>query len=137
MKKRIIPIILTILAVLIIGISVWYLNKPKESLENGEITVILYNKEKEEVERKNIEFTEGDTFITLLESNFDIVINDGMIHKINSLEAYDTKQEFIKIYIGCKPSNKGVKLILPSNGKIYRFVIEETSNTGNLTDEFC
>ena len=33
--------------------------------------------------------------------------------------------------------NKGIKLIVPTNGTIYRFVIEETSNTGNLTDEFC
>lgn len=137
MKKRIIPIICTVVALLIIGISVWYLNKPNETAENGEITIILYNKEKEEVENKKIEFAKGDTFVNILEENFDIVIKDGMLHKINSLEAYDTKEEFIKIYIDCKPSNKGIKLIVPTNGTIYRFVIEETSNTGNLTDEFC
>lgn len=137
MKKRIIPIICTAVALLIIGISVWYLNKPNETAENGEITIILYNKEKEEVENKKIEFEKGDTFVNILEENFDIVTKDGMLHKINSLEAYDTKEEFIKIYIDCKPSNKGIKLIVPTNGTIYRFVIEETSNTGNLTDEFC
>lgn len=137
MKKRIIPIICTVVALLIIGISVWYLNKPNETAENGEITIILYNKEKEEVENKKIEFAKGDTFVNILEENFDIVTKDGMLHKINSLEAYDTKEEFIKIYIDCKPSNKGIKLIVPTNGTIYRFVIEETSNTGNLTDEFC
>ena len=86
---------------------------------------------------KKIEFAKGDTFVNILEENFDIVTKDGMLHKINSLEAYDTKEEFIKIYIDCKPSNKGIKLIVPTNGTIYRFVIEETSNTGNLTDEFC
>lgn len=137
MKKRIIPIICTAVALLIIGTSVWYLNKPNETAENGEITIILYNKEKEEVENKKIEFAKGDTFVNILEENFDIVTKDGMLHKINSLEAYDTKEEFIKIYIDCKPSNKGIKLIVPTNGTIYRFVIEETSNTGNLTDEFC
>lgn len=137
MKKRIIPIICTVVALLIIGISVMYLNKAKETTENGEITIILYNKEKEEVENKKIEFAKGDTFVKILQDNFNIEINDGMVLKINSLEAYDTKEEFIKIYIDCKPSNKGIKLILPTNDTIYRFVIEETSNTGNLTDEFC
>ena len=96
MKKRIIPIICTVVALLIIGISVWYLNKPNETAENGEITIILYNKEKEEVENKKIEFAKGDTFVNILEENFDIVTKDGMLHKINSLEAYDTKEEFIK-----------------------------------------
>ena len=67
MKKRIIPIICTVVALLIIGISVWYLNKPNETAENGEITIILYNKEKEEVENKKIEFAKGDTFVNILE----------------------------------------------------------------------
>lgn len=137
MKKKIIPIICTIVALVIIVFSIWYLNKPTRTNENGEITIILLNKDKSEIESKKIEILEGDTFLELLEENFEIVVENGMILKINSLEAYNTKEEFIKIYIDCKPSNKGVKLILPENGVTYRFIIEETSISGNLTNEFC
>ena len=137
MKKRLLPIICTIVALVIIGFSVWYLNKPTTTNENGEITVILLNKDKVEIESKKIEIFEGDTFLKLLEENFEIIVENGMILKINSLEAYNTNEEFIKIYIDCKPSNKGVKLILPENGVTYRFIIEETSINGNLTNEFC
>ena len=136
MNKKIFPIIITIIAIFVLGISIYYVNKPVEADTKGEITVILIDKSLNEVDNKKIKFEEGSTFVELLENNFDVVIEDGMLLKIDSLEAYNTEKEFIKIYIECDPSNKGVKLITPKDGTIYRFVIEEVKTSG-YDGKFC
>lgn len=137
MKKRVLPIILTVVAILVICLTFYYMNKPAKSSDDGEITIILLDKEFNELSKKNIKFVKGDSLFGLLQKNYDIIEENGMILKIDNLEAYDTAKEFIKIYINCDASYKGVKLIVPKDGNVYRFIIEITSSNGSLNDKFC
>lgn len=136
MKKKILPIVITIIALIVLGVSIYYINKPTVTDTRGEITIILIDKDLNEIDNKKIKFEEGNTFVELLNNNYDIVVEDGMLLKIGSLEAYNTEKEFIKIYIECDPSNKGIKLMTPKNGTTYRFVIEEVKASGYDT-KFC
>lgn len=130
MKKRILPIILTVVALTIIVLMVFLINKQNVSKTSGKIKISLYKDELTLLEEKEISFTEDDTFFKLLEENYDIEMRGSLLIKINDLYAPNTAYEFIKIYVNDSPSKYGVKQMKLIDNQTVKFIIEKTYEQG-------
>jgi len=136
MKKRIIPIILTVFAVFLIILMNVIIKENSKASNKGKITISLYTSDLMLIEKKTIAFNEDDTFFKLLNSNYNIEMDGSLLIRINDLYAKDIEDEFIKIYVNCKASSYGVKMMKLNDGDNIVFVIEKT-RSGNFDNEFC
>lgn len=96
--------------------------REKKAEEPGEIEIILVDESKEVISQKKHSFNQGDTLEKILNENYDIIIDKGMITKIDSIVTPDTSQYFIKIYCNDSMSTKGIKTMVINNGDVIKFV---------------
>lgn len=136
MKKKIVPLILsTIVVIIMIGLMV-FIYYGKKTTDNGIITIYLYSEEKELISQKDISFTNNQTFYELLNENYEIEMRGTMLVKIDSLEARNTSEKFIKIYYNNAASNYGVMQLEIHDQDEIIFIIEKTKTNGDYNEEF-
>lgn len=109
-------IIFSLIAIIILVVSIVYINIPKKDETN--INVIVEIIKDDRIEYTDIIITNG-SLVDSLNENFEIVIENGMIKKIDFLEAYNTSEYFIKINVNDVFSLKGINnIILEEDDKI-------------------
>ncbi len=112
-------ILLTIISVVIIISTLIFLNYNKD-ITNEEVNVVVELVKDERIEEFNIKVLD-QSFVESINENFDVVIKNGMITKINFLEA-DGSDYFIQININGNFSNKGINKIEVSNNDKISFI---------------
>ncbi|MGM9899501.1 MAG: DUF4430 domain-containing protein [Bacilli bacterium] len=136
MKKKIIPLILSIIVVAIMIGLIIFIYHGKKTTTSGWITIYLYTEERELISQKELSFTNNQTFYELLNENYDIEMRGTMLVKIDSLEAHNTSEKFIKIYHNNVSSKYGVMQLEMHDQDEIVFIIEKTKINGDYNEEF-
>lgn len=125
-KNLIIKIILSVIAVGIIALSVYFLKDSFKPDYDGVIIVEVINLDNEVVKTKEITFKENDELTILIENNFNnVTYQNGMIM---SIEDYNTPADwstFISIYVDNKMSEVGLSDIDFKDGTKISLIITE------------
>ena len=122
MSNKTIKILLTVLGIIILGVSFYYIYKSARTSTSGEITIIVVDETGTEIINDLQSFDKGKTMMDILEANYDIEVDNGFLIRIESVEARDRKIAFIQILINDKPSPKGIKQMIFSDGDIIKFI---------------
>ncbi len=126
MKKILIMIVSTVIAIGVIIGSYVLIAKPFEAKYDGNITVEVLDLEGNTIKSKEIGFIEGDTLVSLVEANFDnVLIKDGMIMNIEDYETPSDWSTFLSIYVDNEMSMVGILDIVFKDGTIISFRITE------------
>lgn len=126
MKKILIMIVSTVIAIGVIIGSYFLIAKPFEAKYDGNITVEVLDLKGNTIKSKEIGFIEGDTLVSLVEANFDnVLIKDGMIMNIEDYETPSDWSTFLSIYVDNEMSMVGILDIVFKDGTIISFRITE------------
>ena len=125
MKKYGLKIILSLIALLIVFLVIK--GTKTENSDDGVITIVVINEEKEEVVRQDLKFSKDDTLEDLLIADFDVKIQGGMLIAIEGVEA-DTKEYFLKIYINDVAANYGIRQINLKNKDVIKIVYSKVGD---------
>lgn len=119
-------IVMTILALAILGIGIFLVSNSFTSSIDGKINVTLVDIEGSTIKEKEIPFNKGDKLVTLLEENFDhVVVDNGMLLSIDSFTTPADFSEFIAIYVDNKMSEVGILDIEFVDGTNISFIMTE------------
>lgn len=117
-KRKIVSILLLIVAILCIVFAMCYINSPHKAVSNGIVKVELIDISGEIVNSKKIEFNDDDTLPSLLETNFsNVKIKDGMLLNIDNYVTPDDWSEFISIYVNGQMNQVGINEIKLANNE--------------------
>lgn len=125
--KRTFTIILSIFAIIGIGVSSYYIYRHYEPENGGVISIEIIELDGTLANKKSIEFEDGDSLVTLLNENFEnVVIETGMIMSIDSLTTPADWSTFICIYVDNEMSQVGILDIEFENGTLISFIDTKT-----------
>ena len=125
-KKLAIYIPLTIISIIILVASYFFIYKKYISKEEGKIEVVLVDLDGTVVSEKEIEFKKNDTLEKLLKENYsNVVIKDGMLMSIDKFTTPTDWSRYISIYVDDEISNYGVLDIKFIDGTKISFVMVE------------
>lgn len=100
--------------------------QPNKTDVEGEVTIKVANLSGEIIQEKIIEYEAGATLKGLLEDNFaNVVVESGLLMKIESLETPSDWSTYICIYINGEVSAVGLLDIVLVEGTIYTFKLTE------------
>ena len=125
MKNNITKIILTVIALIIIGLTIWYMYSNGGSNEKGEITIVVIDETGTKIINEEISYDNRTTMYAILDDNYDIEVESGFLVRIENVEARNRQVAFIKIWINDIPSQKGVMQMEFNDGDIISFVYTE------------
>jgi len=125
MKNNITKIILTVIALIIIGLTIWYMYSNGGSNEKGEITIVVIDETGTKIINEEISYDNRTTMYAILDDNYDIEVESGFLVRIENVEARNRQVAFIKIWINDIPSQKGVMQMKFNDGDIISFVYTE------------
>ena len=123
-------LLLTALAVGILGLAIYLYKDSIKTDSEGEITIIVVNDKKLEVVNEKVKFYPEDNLGKLLENNFEVIVENKMLLSIEGVYA-DTKQYFLKIYINCRVANYGISDIKLNDGDEIRIIY---TKVGDFSD---
>lgn len=125
-KKLAIYIPLTIISIIILVASYFFIYKKYITKEEGKIEVVLVDLDGTVVSEKEIEFEKNDTLVKLLKENYsNVVIEDGMLMSIDNFTTPTDWSRYISIYVDDEISNYGVLDIKFIDGTKISFVMVE------------
>ena len=125
-KKLAIYIPLTIISIIILVASYFFIYKKYVSKEEGKIEVVLVDLDGTVVSEKEIEFEKNDTLEKLLKENYsNVVIKDGMLMSIDNFTTPTDWSRYISIYVDDEISNYGVLDIKFIDGTKISFIMVE------------
>lgn len=127
-KYFLIKIISTIIVLGIIAGCVFVIFQSQAS--TGKVTIEIVGLENNILDTKELEFSINQTLIELLEDNYQIIIEKGMLIKIDDLHTLDTTKEFIKIYVNDQTSLSGITSITLKDGDKISFILTATYQYG-------
>ena len=125
MNKHIIKIVLTVIALFILGVAIYYVYNGTGTKEEGNITIIVVDETGTEIINDDISYNEGTTMLTILNENYDVEVDNGFLIRFETLEARDPQIAFIKIYIDDQASQRGVGQMKFKDGNTIKFVYTE------------
>lgn len=118
MKNKIICSILAIIAIVAI---IFFLNIDKK--EETDLPYMVYVELRNDENGVIHELTiDNESLVEALDKQFDIIIKDGMLLKIDFLESLDTSNYFIKIEVNGSFSTKGINNIVLKNNDRISFI---------------
>lgn len=124
MKKK--KVLGSILVVAILAIVLIVPNMLSKSKKAGTIDVIVEDVNKEVIKQKSIDFQKDEKCSEVIQNNFDnVLIENGMILNIESLETPEDWSEFICIYVNDEMSQVGIEDIVLEDGMKISFVMTE------------
>lgn len=125
-KKLALYISLTIISVIVLVCSYFFIYKEFVTKEEGKIEIILVDLDGTIVSEKEISFKKNDTLEKLLKENYDnVVIEDGMLMSIDNFTTPSDWSSYISIYVNEKMSEAGVLGIEFTDGTKISFVMVE------------
>ena len=128
MKKKMIYIVSSVFALVVLIFAFLILQNGLLSKSDGTVEISLINDKKEIVDSKEIDFKNGDSLVSILEKNFDTFdFSDGYVKAIGTLEEYytDDGMFYISILVNNEYSDTGISLIELEDGMEISFVMEE------------
>ncbi len=137
MKKKILPIILSIFVLVIMALLIVIINNRDNIDSDIEVTIALYSEEKDLISRKEIKTKKECNFLDLLKANYEIEMRGTLLVRIDSLFTPNTNEKFIKIYHNCAPSTYGVGQMKIQDQDEIIFIIEEVKTSGDFNAKFC
>ena len=124
MKKK--KVLWSILVVAILAIVLIVPNMLSKSKKAGTIDVIVEDVNEEVIKQKSIDFQKDEKCSEVIQNNFDnVLIENGMILNIESLETPEDWSEFICIYVNDEISQVGIEDIVLEDGMKISFVMTE------------
>ncbi|MDO4481093.1 MAG: DUF4430 domain-containing protein [Erysipelotrichaceae bacterium] len=124
MKKK--KVLWSILVVAILAIVLIVPNMLSKSKKAGTIDVIVEDVNEEVIKQKSIDFQKDEKCTEVIQNNFDnVLIENGMILNIESLETPEDWSEFICIYVNDEMSQVGIEDIVLEDGMKISFVMTE------------
>lgn len=124
MKK--LKIVLSVVALSLLVLCFGVMSSSFNAFDKGTIEVEVVDLNQTIIESKDISFEEGDNLVSLIEDHFDnVVMDNGMIMSIESLETPEDYSVFISIYVDDKMSEVGLKDIEYKDGTKISFVLTE------------
>ena len=122
-KKKVLWSILVVAILAIVLIVPTMLSKSKKA---GTIDVIVEDVNEEVIKQKSIDFQKDEKCSEVIQNNFDnVLIENGMILNIESLETPEDWSEFICIYVNDEMSQVGIEDIVLEDGMKISFVMTE------------
>lgn len=124
MKKK--KVLWSILVVAILAIVLIVPNMLSKSKKAGTIDVIVEDVNEEVIKQKSIDFQKDEKCSEVIQNNFDnVLIENGMILNIESLETPEDWSEFICIYVNDEMSQVGIEDIVLEDGMKISFVMTD------------
>ena len=124
MKKK--KVLWSILVVAILAIVLIVPNMLSKSKKAGTIDVIVEDVNEEVIKQKSIDFQKDEKCTEVIQNNFDnVLIENGMILNIESLETPEDWSEFICIYVNDEMSQVGIEDIVLEDGMKISFIMTE------------
>lgn len=136
MKTNTLKILLSLVAIVIVVLTLHWINASRGASQDGVITIIVINDKKETIIEDDIAYeaqTEDGkktTIRMILEEHYDIEVRQGMLVRIEDVEA-DTREYFIKIWINCKQAQYGIDQMPFEDGDIIHFIY---TKVGDMSD---
>lgn len=125
MNKNFKKVLVTVVAAIVLVVGVFVIKDNFTSTAVGKIQVELVDLEGN-ARTKSIAFEEGDTLVSLIESNYEnVVIEDGMIMTIEDFTTASDWSTFISIYVNDEMSMVGIKEIEFTDGTKISFIMTE------------
>ena len=119
-------IIISIVGVAALITAVVFTLKGFASNSDGTITVEVVALDGSIIRSENIEFSEGDTLVALIEENFDnVVVDQGMIMSIEDYVTPSDWSTFLSIKVDDVESMVGITSITFTDGTKISLVITE------------
>lgn len=119
-KDLLFKIIISIVALAIIIGAFFIVYKRQESVESGQVTIEIIDKDNEIVDTKNVYFKAKETMFEIVTKEFDIQYEKSslgrFITKVGPIEASLNSDYFIQISVDDKISSTGIDGIKPVDG---------------------
>ena len=120
MKNK--KVLWAILAVIVIAAAYIVIAKPFTPKGDGSITVKVTDIDQKLIKEKKIVYKTGDKLTDLVSNNFDkVLIKDGMLMNIESLETPSDWAQFIAILINGEMAMEGIETLPYKNGDVLEF----------------
>lgn len=97
-----------------------YINQPAKTTNSGEVTIIVES-DSTNINRK-IKFEKGSNLYKILEDNFKIVVDDGVLLEIEDVKT-DFVNDYLAIYVNDEYAQFGIMKLIPEDGDIIKFVV--------------
>ena len=126
MSKKFKKIVLTIISLLVLVLGSLYLTNNFTSKTQGDVLIELIDIEGNISDSRQIEYQEGDTLVSLVESNYDnVLIENGMLMTIEDFETASDWSTFISIYVNDEMSMVGINDIKFDDNTKVSFIMTE------------
>ena len=126
MSKKFKKIVLTIISLLVLVLGSLYLTNNFTSKTKGDVLIELIDIEGNISDSRQIEYQEGDTLVSLVESNYDnVLIENGMLMTIEDFEIASDWSTFISIYVNDEMSMVGINDIKFDDNTKVSFIMTE------------
>ena len=126
MSKKFKNIVLTIISLLVLVLGSLYLTNNFTSKTKGDVLIELIDIEGNTSDSRQIEYQEGDTLVSLVESNYDnVLIENGMLMTIEDFETASDWSTFISIYVNDEMSMVGINDIKFDDNTKVSFIMTE------------
>ncbi len=120
MKNK--KVLWAILAVIVIAAAYILIAKPFTPKGDGSITVKVTDIDQKLIKEKKIVFKTGDKLTDLVKNNFsNVVIDNGMLMKIESLDTPSDWAQFIAIWTNGKLAEVGIETLPYADGDVLEF----------------
>ena len=129
MKNK--KILWAVLAVIVIAAAYILIAKPFTPKGDGSITVKVTDIDQKLIKEKKIVYKTGDKLTDLVSNNFDkVLIKDGMLMNIESLETPSDWAQFIAILINGEMAMEGIETLPYKNGDVLEFRMTVNEHAG-------
>lgn len=119
MKKIIFKVIISIIALAVLGTAIYFVTKAFEPKSDGTIVVEVIDLDGQTIKSKEIEFVVGDELTVLIQENFaNVTYDDGMIVSIENYTTPSDWSTFLSLYVDDEMSMVGLAQVEFKDGTI-------------------
>lgn len=122
MSNKLKKILLTIISIIVIGVSYYLITKPKQVDTSGEVTIIVIDETGTKVINEVIPFDEGQTMMDLISEKYDIEVSNGFLIRFEDVYAPNRFEAYIQIFINEVSAQKGLIQLEFKDGDVISFV---------------
>lgn len=127
MNRKIWTLILSVVAVIVLGLGVYLITNTTKATSDGEVTIIFETIDEEKVE-KVVTFKQGDSLHQLICDSFNnVVFDNGFLSAIESYVTPADYQTFICLYVNGNVSSVGIDSIELEDNMVILLKVEKNT----------
>lgn len=127
MNKKIWTLILSVIAVVVLGVGVYLITSSSKATSAGEVTIIFETIDEEKTE-KVITYQEDDSLHQLICESFNnVVFTNGMLMAIESYVTPENYETFICVYVNGETSMVGIDSIELQDNMVVLLKVEKNT----------